>query len=73
MAREFVLLWYVTSLLSSEIGSSPGAYNLMVLLHRLSGLGIPDQPPPPAAPTSKIFWSLHLDLGNDPQLFRRCQ
>lgn len=58
---------------SLKIDSSPGPLNLIVLLHRLSGLGIPDQPPPPAPPTSKILCSLHLDLGSDPQLFRRCQ
>lgn len=45
---------------------SPGALNLIVLLQRLPGLGIPDQPPPPAPPTSKILCSLYLDLGIDP-------
>lgn len=49
------------------------ALSLMALPHRLSRLGIPNQPPPPAPPTREILRSMHLNLGIDSQLLCRCQ
>lgn len=46
-------------------------WKLMVIRYRISCMGIPYQPPPSASPIRKILCSLHLDLGTDPQLFRR--
>lgn len=67
------LFYFGMFYLCSRIDSSLGASNLIALLRRLSRLGIPDQPPPPAPSTREILGSLHLDLGNDSQLFCRCQ